>query len=140
MPPAAADTAPSKAELSVLKQLWRAGAQSARQVQTAVGDGLGWSHSTTRTHLLRMIDKGLVAKDYAEGVTVYAARAEKVSIMSRMIRDFADRVLELDEPLPSTAFAQSRLFSEEEAEALGRLLAEAPDEVGDDDGVGEEGK
>lgn len=130
MPPAASDTAPSKAELSVLKHLWRAGAQSARQVQDAVGDAQGWSHSTTRTHLLRMIDKGLVAKDYAEGVTVYAASAEKVSLMSRMIRDFADRVLELDQPLPSTAFAQSRLFSQEEAEALGKLLADAPDEAG----------
>ena len=58
------------------------------------------------------------------GLAVFEASVEKVSLMSDLIRDFASKVLELDQPLPATAFASSRLFNQEEAEALSRLLEE----------------
>jgi hypothetical protein len=56
------------------------------------------------------------------GLSVFSAKVEKVSLMGRMIRDFASNVLDMDGPLPATAFASSRLFTQEEAEALTRLL------------------
>ncbi len=59
------------------------------------------------------------------GLSVFTAKVEKVSMMSRMIREFAANVLDMDGPLPGTAFASSRLFSEEEAAALTRLLEQA---------------
>ncbi|WP_300545573.1 BlaI/MecI/CopY family transcriptional regulator [Maricaulis sp.] len=115
-------SAPSQAELAVLKHLWSAGPQSAREVQTGIGEATGWSYSTTRTLLTRMTEKGLIARKDVHGLSVFEATAEKVSLMGRMIRDFAANVLDMDGPLPGTAFAGSRLFTEEEAEALTRLL------------------
>lgn len=115
---------PSQAELIVLKQLWADGRQSAREVHVAIEGETGWSYSTTRTLIARMADKGLVAKADMHGLAVFQASVEKVSLMSRMIRDFAANILEIDGPLPATAFANSKLLSEDEAKALSKLLEE----------------
>ena len=123
-------SSPSQAELIVLKHLWSAGAQSAREVQTRVGAETGWSYSTTRTLLSRMTEKGLIARRDVHGLSVFEARADKVTLMGRMIRDFAANVLDMDGPLPATAFASSRLFSEDEADALTRLLEQDDNEAG----------
>ncbi|MHA6287283.1 BlaI/MecI/CopY family transcriptional regulator [Maricaulis sp. CAU 1757] len=124
-------SAPSPAELSVLKHLWSAGAQSAREVHDALASGQGWSYSTTRTLLSRMTDKALVERRDVHGLSVFSAKVEKVALMGRMIRDFASTVLDLDGPIPATGFAKSELFSEEEARALTALL-EAEDNAGEE--------
>lgn len=121
---------PSQAELVVLKHLWSAGPQSAREVQTRIAGETGWSYSTTRTLLARMTEKGLIAREDMHGLSVFSARVEKVTLMGRMIRDFAANVLDMDGPLPVTGFASSRLFTEEEAEALTRLLESGDDGEG----------
>ncbi|MBR9826454.1 MAG: BlaI/MecI/CopY family transcriptional regulator [Alphaproteobacteria bacterium] len=115
---------PSPAELAILKHLWEEGPQSAREVQNAVSEETGWSYSTTRTLISRMADKGLVSKQDVNGLAVFEAKVEKVSLMNRMIRDFAANILEIDGPLPATAFAKSRFLSEEEAAQLSKLLEE----------------
>ena len=51
-------TEPSDLELEVLKAFWRGGAMSAREAQTVIEPELGWSASTTRTVLERMVAKG----------------------------------------------------------------------------------
>ncbi|WP_339335577.1 BlaI/MecI/CopY family transcriptional regulator [uncultured Maricaulis sp.] len=126
-------TAPSQAELAVLKHLWTAGPQSAREVQDGIAAATGWSYSTTRTLLARMTEKGLVKRQDVHGLSVFEARVEKVTLMGRLIRDFAANVLDMDGPLPATTFAGSRLFSEEEAQALTALL-EMSDETGKGEG------
>lgn len=113
---------PSPAELAILKHLWAVGPQSARELHTRVERETGWSYSTTRTMISRMTEKSLVERSDVHGLSVFAARVGKVALMGQMIRDFAANVLDLDGPLPATAFASSRLFSEDEAAALTRLL------------------
>tara|TARA_R110000868_G_scaffold156292_2_gene382958 strand:- start:3087 stop:3473 length:387 start_codon:yes stop_codon:yes gene_type:complete len=115
-------SAPSPAELAILKHLWAAGPQSAREVHTRIERETGWSYSTTRTMISRMTEKSLVERSDVHGLSVFKAKVGKVALMGQMIRDFAANVLDLDGPLPATAFAGSRLFSEEEAAALTRLL------------------
>jgi predicted transcriptional regulator len=119
---------PSQSELSVLKHLWASGAQSAREVQNALAPSTGWSYSTTRTLLLRMTEKGLVKRGDSHGLAIFSAKVAKVTLMGRLIRDFAVGTLDLDGPIPATAFASSKLFTEEEAEELTRLL-----EAGEED-------
>jgi predicted transcriptional regulator len=115
---------PNETELEVLKAFWRAGSLSAREVQEAIGPGLGWTPSTTRTVLERMRAKGLLMRKTVHGVAVYTPAQDKVSVlggaMSRLIRN----VLEVKGDLPASAFAGSELLSPEEAEALRRLLNE----------------
>lgn len=114
---------PNPSELDVLKALW-AGEASAREIHDRAGKARGWSYSTTRTVLQRMVDKGLAARRDSHGLTLFAASARKVDLIGRLIRDFSAKVLEMDDALPASAFAGSKLLDEDELEELRKLLAE----------------
>lgn len=126
---------PTSSELVLLKALWSAERMSAREVHDAAGRDLGWSYSTTRTVLIRMVDKGLLRRGAVHGLTVFEPAERKVTTLSRLIRNFAARVLEADPgALPASTFAGSRLLDEDEREELEALLRAAPaDGVDDDD-------
>ncbi|MHC6215907.1 BlaI/MecI/CopY family transcriptional regulator [Stenotrophomonas sp. SI-NJAU-1] len=113
---------PSNAELELLKCLWRCNTCSARELHDAVVPTLGWSYSSTRKTLERMVDKGLVAERAQHGLNIYKAKVGKVATLAALSADFARRVLEIDGPLPSQAFADSRLLSRDELEQLEALL------------------
>jgi len=119
-----ASTDPSAAELEVLKILWDKSELSAREVHNQVGDEREWSYSTTRTILKRMVDKGLVERRDSHGLAVFLPAARKVDMLGRLIRNFSVRVLEMGGALPASAFADSKLLSEEEYDELSRLLDE----------------
>lgn len=114
---------PSPTELALLKHLWSAGEQSARELHAAAGEQLGWTYSSTRRTLDRMIEKGLVGVRDAHGVRVYSAAAAKLTTLAELARDFMTNVLETDHP-PVAAFTGSRLLTDEEAAELERMLAE----------------
>ena len=116
--------APSETEFLILKHLWSAGRQSAREVHEGVTEETGWSYSTTRTVLTRMVQKGLVEKGDSHGLALYSAGQAKVDLIGRMIRNFSRRVLELDGAPPASAFADSKILDEDELEELSRLLEE----------------
>lgn len=120
--------APSNAELALLKCLWHNEACSARELHTGVADTLGWSYSSTRKTLERMVDKGLVDERSEHGLNVYRARVGKVQTLAALSSDFARRVLELDGELPLQAFADSRLLTTDELDQLDTLLREGPGE------------
>lgn len=118
---------PSNAELELLKCLWKHSALSARELHECAGQRLDWSYSSTRKTLERMRDKGLVREREQHGIHVYRAAVGKLATLAVLSRDFAQRVLELDGPLPVQAFAESRLLSESELDALEALLREHDD-------------
>lgn len=114
---------PSASELCLLKALWRNRPLSARALHEAVAGELGWSFSSTRKTLERMLEKGMVRQHSAHGVQVYAAALEKVATLAAFARDFGRRVMEIDAPLPVAAFSGSRLLDQEELQALQALLS-----------------
>lgn len=113
---------PTKPELAVLKLLWRRKALSAREITDEVAPEFDWSYSTMRTVIERMCEKGLLRKKSADGVNVYSAAVGKVALLSRMILDFSDRVLELDAAPSAVMFADSKLLTEEEIKELEKIL------------------
>ena len=116
---------PNPSELEVLKALWSHDRLSAREVHDKIGEAQGWSYSTTRTVIQRMVDKGLVNKDSVHGLAVFAAADRKVDLISRLVRSFTKRVLEVDGALPVSAFTGSALLNAQELEELEQIL-EAP--------------
>lgn len=113
---------PTKPELAVLKLLWNTRWLSAREIADVVGAEFSWSYSTVRTVLERMCDKGLLKKKSEDGVNFYAAGVGKIALLAGMIRDFADRVLELDAAPSAAMFADSKLLSKDEIDELERAL------------------
>ena len=119
---------PSKSELVILKVLWAEAPLSAREIQEKVGPQLDWSFSTTRTTLSRMIQKTLLRLDTKHGVRVYTPVASKARTLSGVIREFFETVLEMKGPLPTAAFHDSNMLSEEEWLELDRHLNESRDD------------
>ena len=134
-------TEPNPSELEVLKALWSHDRLSAREVHDKIGEAQGWSYSTTRTVIQRMVDKGLVNKTSVHGLAVFAAADRKVDLISRLVRSFTKRVLEADPTaLPASAFAGSRLLDEGERAELDALLKAGADEGGHKDNEEETGQ
>jgi len=118
---------PSKSELTILKALWAKAPLSAREIQDHVGPQLDWSFSTTRTTLSRMTDKSLLQIDTKHGVRVYSPAQSKARTLSGVMREFFHSVLEIDGPLPTAAFHDSKMLSEEEWAELDSYLNKEAD-------------
>lgn len=117
-------TEPSDLELEVLKAFWRGGAMSAREAQAVIEPELGWSASTTRTVLERMVAKGLLVRRSVHGLAVYEARTGKVDVIGGVLNRLRG-LLEIDGRLPASAFAGSQILSEAEIEELEAVLNKA---------------
>ncbi len=122
-------TQPSKSELAILKALWAEAPMSAREIQDKIGPELNWSFSTTRTTLSHMTDKSLLRLDTKHGVRVYSPVESKARTLSGVMREFFETVLEMKGPLPTAAFHDSEMLSEEEWLELDRLLNERDDDA-----------
>jgi predicted transcriptional regulator len=114
-----------------LKALWRQQPLSAREIHERVEDELGWSYSSTRKTLERMLEKGMVSQRVLHGVQVYEAVLEKVDTLAAFAHDFGKRVMEIDTPLPVTMFTGSKLVDERELARLEQLLQHWPDDAGE---------
>ena len=119
---------PSMSELSLLKALWKEQPLSARELHQRVEPELGWSFSSTRKTLERMLEKSMVSQQLRHGVQVYEAQLEKVSTLAAFAHDFGRRVMEMDGPLPATMFTGSKLIDQQELEQLEQMLQDWPNE------------
>ena len=117
---------PSISELSLLKALWRRQPLSAREIHDAVVDELGWSYSSTRKTLERMLEKNMVRQELRHGVQVYEAVSAKVDTLAAFAHDFGRRVMEIDTPLPVNMFTGSKLVDDAELARLEQLLNDWP--------------
>lgn len=122
---------PSMSELSLLKALWRQQPLSAREIHDQVVEEMGWSYSSTRKTLERMLDKRMVSQQVRHGVQVYEAALEKVGTLAAFAHDFGRRVMEMDTPLPVNMFTGSKLVDQHELAQLEQLLLDWPDEQDD---------
>lgn len=108
--------------MPLLKALWSKRELSARELHEQVAVELGWSLSSTRKTLERMVEKGLILTDERHGVRIYQAAEGKIATLAEMTRQFARAVLEIDGPLPASSFSGSKLLNAEELQQLERLL------------------
>ena len=105
---------PSVTELTLLKALWKGQPLSARALHASVQEELGWSFSSTRKTVERMLEKGLLVQRSEQGVLVYETGADKVATLAAFAHDFGRRVMELDSPLPMHAFTGRKLVDRQE--------------------------
>jgi len=112
----------SHAEYDILRVLWKRGRQSVREVHDALQPVRGWAYTTTKTMMDRLVGKELLAREDFHGVKLYRPLISRPAGLARMVRFFADRVLETDTAAVVALFADSQAMSEEEVLELERLL------------------
>jgi len=122
---------PSITELTLLKVLWKQQPLSAREIHDAAAGELGWSFSSTRKTLDRMLEKQMLSQQTAHGVHVYRAQLEKVGTLAAFAHDFGRRVMELETPLPVAMFTGSRLVDQNELNQLQQMLEDWPEDGAD---------
>ena len=122
---------PNPSELIVLKHLWKAGAQSAREVHEAVGPEQDWKSSTTRTVIARLEEKGWVSRADVHGMSVFTAALDRTATLGGLVRQFARNVLDMDGPLPAALFAESPHLSDAELEELDAIINAAEGDDGE---------
>ncbi len=109
-------------ELPLMKALWSAGPQSAREVHEAVADRLGWAYTTTRTTLERMVEKELVSRGSSHGLYLYEAAVSRPVGLAGLVRRLAGRVLEVEPARVVSLFTDSLELSAEEVAELEALI------------------
>jgi predicted transcriptional regulator len=114
----------SQAEYTVLRPLWRQSPLSVRAVYEAVNAGTGWAYTTTKTVMDRMVSKGFLERERQDGVFVYAPMISKPAGLARMVKFFADRVLEVDEQAVVSMFKGTGSLTADEVDELTRLIEE----------------
>ena len=116
----------SPSEIVILKHLWQNGPQSQREIHLAVSPKLGWSRSSTRKTIERMVTKDILKRRELHGLNIYGAKAKKVPTLAALIRSFAADVLSLDGPLPVSNLVQSQILNAEELAELEAYLNAFP--------------
>jgi BlaI family penicillinase repressor len=123
----------SRAELDIMKWLWKEGKLSARELHdrlthayewhsTDLTKTYDWAYSTTRTTMDRMVKKGLLARREFHGLYLYEPLISRPMGLAQAVRDFADRVLEVDYGTVVSMFARSKALTPEEIDELHQLL------------------
>ncbi len=113
---------PNASELAILKHLWRAGAQSARETHDAIGPEQRWKASTTRTVLNRLEAKGWVTREDAHGVALYKPAIGRVETLGGLVRHLTRSVLDMPGELPAALFAESPHLSDAELDELDAII------------------
>ena len=112
----------SKPEYDILRVLWKKGKQSVREVHRIMEESNGWALTTTRTVMDRMAKNGLLEKQNYHGIFLFEPLVSRPAGLAKMVRFFADRVLETDTNTVVSMFSNTKGLSSEEIEELKQLL------------------
>ena len=113
---------PTRAEYEILKVLWNLKEASIREVHDQLRDNRNWAYSTTKTTMDRMTKKGLLHKASYHGVYIYKPLISKPAGLAKMVKFFADHVLELNYNAVVNMFAESDSITSAELKELSVLL------------------
>jgi predicted transcriptional regulator len=120
---------PTAAELAILRELWRLGPSTVRQVHDALERTEPTTYTTTLKQLQIMTEKGLVLRDDSERAHVYRARQAVDATRGQLLDDLLDRAFEGSAGRLVLQALSSRPASREDLAEIRRLLDELEGET-----------
>jgi len=109
-----------ESEYRFLKILWEHQPVGSAALAKLCRERLDWSRTTTYTVIRRLSDRGVVKNENA----VVTALVSKEEAEKAEIEQLVEKAFDGSYPLFLAAFARGRRLSDEEAEALKRLIDE----------------
>ena len=86
----------NKSEYEILKVIWKQENSSVRKVHDQVKPSTTWAYTTTKTHMDRMVKRGLLQRSEVNNIFVYQSLVTKPQGIAKMVQYFADSVLEVN--------------------------------------------
>jgi len=114
----------TRPEFNILQILWNEGRLSVRELHDQLKNITGWAYSTTKTMMDRMVGKNLLKREKFHGLFLYSHNISRPVGLVKMIRYFADHVLNTDISSIVSLFVKDKSISPDEIEELKRLLEE----------------
>lgn len=106
----------------MLRVLWKGERKTVREVHDQIKETTGWAYTTTKTTMDRMVKKGLLERRDFHGIYLYKPLVSRPAGLAKMVKFFAERVLETDASHVVSMFADSKAITAEEIEELERLI------------------
>lgn len=116
----------AETEWQVMEVLWKRPTQTIGEIRAALAD-TGWSDSTIKTLVRRLVKKGLLAIDDSGGSFRYSAQVGEAVCKRKETRHFIDRIYHGSvKMMMANLMDESRLSEEEVAELL-RIIEKMED-------------
>lgn len=117
----------TNAESAIMEALWRAAPQTAEEIAASVGAEQGWSESTVKTLLNRLLGKGAIAAEKEGRRYLYGPAVTRAAYVNAESHSLLDRLFD-GRLAPMVAhFSQEQSLSPEDIAELKRLVAELDD-------------
>jgi len=114
----------SDSEWDVMEPVWQAGACTAADVIKQLRSTHDWNHSTIRTLLARLVEKGALAYDVDGSRYIYRAAVTRERCVRREGRSFVDKVFGGDVSALLAHFVADASLDPDQIEQLHQLLAQ----------------
>ena len=112
----------SKPEYDILRILWKKGQKSAREIHEYLLATHGWALTTTRTVIDRMVKKKLLEKQNNHGIFIFKPLISRPTGLAKIVKFFAERVLETDTNSVVSMFSNNTGITEKELDELRNIL------------------
>src|SRR6202795_2236886 len=114
----------SDSEWDVMEPIWQAGACTAADVIRQLRATHDWNHSTIRTLLARLVEKGALTYDVDGSRYIYRAAVSRERCVRQEGRSFLEKVFGGDVGALLAHFVADASLSPDEIEQLRRQLAQ----------------
>lgn len=114
----------SDSEWDVMESIWAAGACTAADVIQQLRGTHDWNHSTIRTLLARLVEKGALAYDVDGSRYIYRAAVSRQRCVRQVGRSFLEKAFAGDVAALLTHFVEESSLDRGQIEQLRQLLAQ----------------
>src|SRR5579863_4955891 len=114
----------SDSEWDVMEPIWQAGACTAADVIKQLRATHDWNHSTIRTLLARLVEKGALAYDVDGARYIYRAAVSRERCVRQEGRSFLEKVFGGDVGALVAHFVADASLDHDQLERLHQLLAQ----------------
>jgi len=112
----------SDMEWNVMELLWERGQVTGREATEYMEAELGWSRSTTLTHLRRMEAKGAVGSSMVDGLKTFQPLVKREDAVLQETTDFLGRIYKGSVSLMVSHLTQKQALPQEEIDELYAIL------------------
>lgn len=112
----------SDAEWDVMEPIWEAGACTAAEVIRRLRDTRDWNHSTIRTLLARLVEKGALKYEVDGSRYIYRPAVSRRQCVRQKSRTFLDKAFGGDVGALLVHFVTEAPLDKDQIERLRRLL------------------